>query len=396
MNSVSRKLTGVGLLLLLLIVSGPSVAGAQTVLDGHRVEFTPSADNAAVGTDGTAVVSNYSLQFFVAGAATPVETVDLGKPAPESDGFIRVDFVALLSTPPTAGTLYEVIVSAVGPGGTADSARSNTVSFSATCAPSISPASQSVAAAGATGSSTVTAAAGCAWTAASNVGWITVTGGATGTGTAAVNFTTAANTTTSSRVGTLTIAGSTFTVTQAGACSYSISPASQSVAASGGTGSVAVTTTSGCAWTSVSPVTWVTVTSGASKTGSGSTGFTIAANTATNTRSTTLTIAGKSFTVSQAAACSYTATPSSVNISATGGSGTIAVATQSGCPWSVASPVPWITLTGGGPGNGNASYTIAVNSTTVARTATLTIAGTSVVVTQSARPQPPSNVRIIR
>jgi hypothetical protein len=398
LSSVFRNLTGVRLLLLLLLIaSWPSVAGAQSVVDGRRVEFTPSVDHDVVETDGTAVVSSYSLQFFVAGGVTPVETVDLGKPAPDSDGFIRVDFVALLTTPPAAGTLYEVIVSAVGPGGTGASARSNTVSFSQTCSPSISPASQSVAAAGASGSSTVTAAPGCAWTAASNVTWITLTAGATGTGTAAVNFTTAANTATTSRVGTLTIAGSTFTVTQAAAtCSFSISPTSQSVAASGATGSVAVTTTSGCAWTSVSGASWVTVTSGASRSGSGSTGFTVAANTATTARSATLTIAGKTFTVNQAAACSYTVTPVSVTAATAGVSGTIAVVTQSACAWSGSSPVGWITLTGAGPGNGNASYTVAANTGTVPRTATLTVAGTSVVVTQAPRPKPPANLRFVR
>jgi hypothetical protein len=46
------------------------------------------------------------------------------------------------------------------------------------------------------------------------VSWITITSGASRTGTGTVTFTVAANTG-GARTGTLTIAGSTFTVTQA-------------------------------------------------------------------------------------------------------------------------------------------------------------------------------------
>jgi hypothetical protein len=51
----------------------------------------------------------------------------------------------------------------------------------------------------------------------SNATFITVTAGASGTGSGTVSYSVAANTATTSRTGTLTIAGQTFTVTQAGA-----------------------------------------------------------------------------------------------------------------------------------------------------------------------------------
>ena len=51
--------------------------------------------------------------------------------------------------------------------------------------------------------------------------------------------------------GQLTIGGQTFSVTQAAAsCTYALVPTSQSVVASGGTGSTTVTTLAGCAWRS--------------------------------------------------------------------------------------------------------------------------------------------------
>jgi hypothetical protein len=108
-------------------------------------------------------------------------------------------------------------VSAVGNDGTTHTAATNVpTDCGGTCSFSISPTSASVAAAGGTGTVSVTASAGCSWTAASNAAFITVTGGASGTGSGTVSYSVAANTATTSRTGTLTIAGQTFTVTQAG------------------------------------------------------------------------------------------------------------------------------------------------------------------------------------
>lgn len=60
----------------------------------------------------------------------------------------------------------------------------------------------------------VTASTGCDWSAASNASWITVSSGASGSGSGAVVVTVAANSGFRSRSGTVTIAGSTFTVSQ--------------------------------------------------------------------------------------------------------------------------------------------------------------------------------------
>jgi Zn-dependent metalloprotease len=108
-------------------------------------------------------------------------------------------------------------VSAVGNDGTTHTAATNVPSdCGGTCTFSISPTSASVAAGGATGSVTVTATSGCSWTAVSNSSFITITGGSSGTGNGTVTYSVASNTASTSRTGTLTIAGQTFTVTQAG------------------------------------------------------------------------------------------------------------------------------------------------------------------------------------
>ncbi|HYO62949.1 MAG TPA: M36 family metallopeptidase [Pyrinomonadaceae bacterium] len=108
-------------------------------------------------------------------------------------------------------------VSAVGNDGTTHTAASDLPSdCGGTCSFSISPSSASVAAGGGTGSVSVTAGAGCAWTATSNASFITITAGSSGSGNGTVSYSVAANGATTSRSGTLTIAGRTFTVTQAG------------------------------------------------------------------------------------------------------------------------------------------------------------------------------------
>ncbi len=84
-------------------------------------------------------------------------------------------------------------------------------------------------------------------------------------------------------------------------CTYSISPASLSMAAAGGSGTIAVTAPTGCAWTASSLLSWASVTSGASGTGNGAVTIQAAVNSGVG-RSGSLTVAGFSLTVGQASA----------------------------------------------------------------------------------------------
>lgn len=384
----SRGLSAL-LVVFLLALSWPVAARAQSIVDARRVEFTPSVDDDVL-VNSTPTVTNYSLTVFVAGGITPAETVNLGKPAPDVDGMIRVDFVALLVSPLTPGIVYETALSAVGPGGASSpSTRSNTFGFSQPCAASISPLSPSTGSAGGSGTAAVTIAAGCAWTAISNAPWIAITAGAAGTGPGSVTFKVQAYSGTTNRVGTLTIAESTFTVTQTGTtCSFSISPTSQAFAAAGGSGSVTLTTALGCAWSASSDSPWVVISSGASGTGSSTTVFSVAANTGA-ARSAILTGAGQAFTVNQAApeatACTYVVTPLSITAPWTATVGTITVTTQAGCAWTAATPASWITMSGSGTGSGTTTYRVTESRRSKPRTATITVAGAAVTLTQSRR-----------
>jgi len=95
-------------------------------------------------------------------------------------------------------------------------------------------------------------------------------------------------------------------------CSPAISPGTVSVPAAGGTGSVTVSTSSICSWTTANLASWVTITSGASGTGNGTVTYSVSANTGSASRTTNLTIAGVIFNVIQTGAptSTYTITAS--------------------------------------------------------------------------------------
>lgn len=181
--------------------------------------------------------------------------------------------------------------------------------FNAACAPfhpSISPGSQSFPASGGSGSVSVTHAAGCGWAVSNALSWVTITSPSQGSGNGIVTYTVAPNTGTG-RGGILSIANNSFSVNQAtgvppcnGSFVPTISPTSQSFPASGGTGSISVTHDAGCQWVVSNVPAWMSIVSGSSGYGSGTVTYSVAANTG-GTRSASLSVATKTFAVSQAA-----------------------------------------------------------------------------------------------
>ena len=89
----------------------------------------------------------------------------------------------------------------------------------------------------------------------------------------------------------LYIAGST--------CTYSISPSSASFGSSSGSGSFSVTTQIGCSWVVANLPPWVSISSGASGTGTGTISYVVSANTGSTTRQAQLSVGGQLFTITQ-------------------------------------------------------------------------------------------------
>ena len=170
------------------------------------------------------------------------------------------------------------------------------------CGYSIVPTGSSIGAGGGTGTfNVITTGAGCAYTVTSNNSFITITSGASGIGNGTVSFSVAPNTG-PARTGTITIAGKTFTVTQASGCVFTLSPTSASVPGNAGTGSFNVTNSvAGCSYTAVSNNPFITITSGASGTNNGTVSYSIAANTTGSARTGTITVGNQTFTITQAA-----------------------------------------------------------------------------------------------
>ena len=258
---------------------------------------------------------------------------------------------------------------------------------SSACAYTLSSTSASYNSSGGSGTVNVTAGSSCGWTAASNAGWITITAGASGTGNGTVSYSVAANASSSTLTGTVTIGGQTFTVTEGGiACSYSLSSTSASYTFSGGSGSVNVTAGSSCAWTAASNIGWITVTGGSSGSGNGTVSYSVAANTGSSTLTGTVTIAGQTFTVTEAGvACSYSLSSASASYSSSGGSGSVNVTAPGGCAWTVNNTNSWISVTGGssGTGNGTVSYSVSANASGATRSGVVIIGGQSYTVTQT-------------
>jgi hypothetical protein len=82
-------------------------------------------------------------------------------------------------------------------------------------------------------------------------------------------------------------------------CIYTVSPAGQSFASEGGVGAVDVTTQTGCAWTSVSNASWLVITSNSNVAGNGTVNYSALSNPSSFTRTSTLTVADQSITLTQ-------------------------------------------------------------------------------------------------
>lgn len=246
---------------------------------------------------------------------------------------------------------------------------------------------------------TVTAAAGCAWQAVSQVSWITVSAGASGTGPGAVALEVSANGG-DERTGDVRIAGVTFSVRQSApspspTCQFSLSASSAAIGSAGGSGAVDIIAPEGCQWTAQSSAAWLDVTSGRTGDGRGEVRFTAGANTSSASRTATLTIAGLEFRVTQAAAvatpdCTYSLSSTTESVTAAGGTGAITVTAPSGCSWTATSSATWLTVTAGatGSGNGTVQYSAAAHTGTSPRSASLTVATRTVTVNQAAAAPP--------
>jgi len=272
-------------------------------------------------------------------------------PAATSYAWTNTGFAATVSSgtvSPTVSTTYSVIGSnAAGAGNSA----SATVSVTPTpppppptCALTASPSTIT-----AGGFSTLTATCSPA---ATSYAW-TNTGFAATASSGAVSptVTTTYSVVGSNAVGAGNSASATVTVTVTVIpCTYSLSPTSRSVPLTiTSSATVSVTSPSGCAWTAISDVSWITMPFDTSGSGNGTVFYSVAGNTNGSPRTGTLTIGGQTFTVMQDGMavpnCTLAASASTINL---GGSVTLTATCSPG-----ATSYAWTPATGlvAGPAN---------------------------------------------
>jgi hypothetical protein len=239
---------------------------------------------------------------------------------------------------------------------------------------------------GVTGAIAVSAnSAGCEWSASSNAGWAAVSPqSGSGTGTVLVTIASNASSTTS-RSAQLTINGRIVPILQLGTtCEYSLLSSSGSAPAAGGSGAVGVVTSGVCSWSSASNApAWLSITS-SDTAGRGDVQFVAQPNTASTPRIGTLTVAGLTYTLTQAAApCSYTLALTNVSVASTGASDAFSFTGASGCTPVAVSYASWISVATSFTGtSGTVTYSVAPSPFTTNRVGTIHIGEATFTVTQ--------------
>ena len=254
------------------------------------------------GTLNSTPNTAFKIQFFSNDAHDPSGFGEgqtfIGSTTVVTDGACNASFTVSLPVTGPSGRFFTA---------TAISPDNSTSEFSQAipvlCLGPLSPSSASFASMGGEGTITVPASAGCSWTATSSAPWINITSAASNSGSGIVTYVIRDNLSTAPRQGSIDIGGLIFTVTQEGrgaeACAYSISPQSAVANASGGPGSLAITTGAGCAWEAVSTVSWITITSNCCGIGSGHVNYNVAPNASGSGRTGSITVAGITFSVKQ-------------------------------------------------------------------------------------------------
>jgi hypothetical protein len=396
---------GVGTLTPSLDISGDTYPNPPQVLNFDAAQVIDTSTNFVFVwgsfTNGT---TNDAVSFEIDDGSgnTITNTPDIGQPG-QLDGTVTNFMVpAGLLTAGTTNTghleFIKVIASdtnsvpgALGVTGYFAETQFSIMVNTTVCVFAISPTNVIFSAVGGSGGVNVTAPDGCAWSATNNDSFISIDSGNSGTGNGMVSYTVAANTSSNELTGTITIAGQTFSITEAAPCAFLLDSTNADFDASGGSSNVAVTANgTNCAWTAVSNSSFITITAGNSGTGNGAVSYTVATNAATIAQTGSMTIAGQTYIITQAAAaCAFSLSFTNANLSAAGASGDITfTANGTNCAWTAVSNDSFITITNGpsgasGIGNGTVTVTIATNTTTVARTGTLTIAGQTFTVTEA-------------
>ena len=260
---------------------------------------------------------------------------------------------------------------------------------------SVSPAASTASVEGANGLISVTATPDLPWTATSGANWITVYAAtATGAGNGNVVYSASPNPTLSERTGTVTVTpeaasgmtAKTHTVTQPAAQS-ALSMSGYEFEAAGEPCSVDVSVANIVEWGISELLDWLTVNGSTSRVGPGTVTLQAAANDTVYPRSGTVTIAGKTFSVSQKAR-GVELEYDTILFGTDGGYESISIHPDGNSAWTaVASDATWITIFQGDSGTGDGEILYIVSPYVGdggSRTGWITVGDKKVYITQRA------------
>ena len=223
---------------------------------------------------------------------------------------------------------------------------------------------------------------------------------ASGLGNGAINYSVAANTETSSRMGTITVSGGgltrIFIVTQNGAeAMLELGSTTQSFTADAASGQK-LAVTANVSWTVKSSASWLTV-AVASGEGNGTIIYSVSENTAANSRTGTITLAGggltRTFTVTQNGAEAKLELGTTSQSFTADAASKRKLAVMANISWMAQSSASWLMLTtASGSGNGNIVYAMTANTGMGERMGVITVTGGGLtrlfLVTQAGRTEP--------
>ncbi len=153
-----------------------------------------------------------------------------------------------------------------------------------------------------TGTVTVSAGAVCAWSVSNTNSWITILPPVVGFGSQELKYDLAANPTSHPRTAVFNVAGLVFTVEQAGKpCLYTLVLDEAAFPYTGGTGSVTLRAEPSCFWSVADLPPWISLISGGSGEATGTVTYVVSPNDGA-ARTTTFTVGGQDYSVSQASA----------------------------------------------------------------------------------------------
>ena len=235
---------------------------------------------------------------------------------------------------------------------------------------------------GSRGAVALTIAQSVQWQAKSNCEWIILTSDTEGTGSASIAYQVMPNQTAVPRTGTLTIAGLTYTITQAGMrADVTCDVSNFGVVSDFGT--IRVDVEGSGRWTATTDADWIHI---LTEEGSGSNSVMFVVDdytTTTQSRIGTITIAGKKVIITQQG-YELSIDPMIADVGSNAGAGEFGVAAPVDAVWEAIADCDWITIIGSrtGIGDGVIQYTIADNLTGETRTGRIVVGGKTYTITQ--------------